>query len=218
VNLSERLNKFQATDIYPVITPEFCKGRSPVDVLQAALKGGAKIVQLRDKADPSRYSADFRKLTDKYGALLIVNDSLETALKCGADGVHLGADDLPVAEARKMAPDLLIGASSHSFEEALAAQNAGASYVNIGPIFPTKTKTGVKDFLGVGAIAGIAPKLSVPFSVMGGINRENIHEVLAAGGRHIAMVTAVTEARDVEKAVREFIQIIKSVEAPAKSS
>lgn len=218
MNLCDRLNKFQATDIYPVITPEFCKGRSPVKVLEAALKGGAKVVQLRDKADPSRYAADFRKLTDKYGALLIVNDSLETALQCDADGVHLGRSDMPVIEARKMAPGLLIGASSHSLEKALAAQNAGASYVNIGPIFPTRTKPGAKDFLGVKAIGEIAPHLNVPFTVMGGINKENIREVLAAGARHIAMVTAITEAEDIEKAVAELIRVIKSVEAPAKSS
>jgi thiamine-phosphate pyrophosphorylase len=209
VSLAEREKRFTDTNVYPVITPEFCQGRSPLEVLEAALKGGAKIVQLRDKTDPERYASAFREISSRYGALLMINDSVDLALKYGADGVHLGATDLPIAEARKKAPELLIGASIHNLEEALAAQEAGASYINIGPIFPTRTKPGVKTFLGVKAIQEIALQIKIPFTVMGGINKGNIQEVLRAGARHIAMVTAITEAADVEKITREFINLVE---------
>ncbi len=166
-------------------------------------------MQLRDKTEPERYASAFRKITAGFGALLIINDSVDLALKYGADGVHLGAKDLPVAEARERALDLLIGASAHSLEEALAAQKAGASCVNIGPIFPTRTKPGAKNFLGIKGIRQIAPHLKIPFTVMGGINKENICEVIRAGARHIAMITAITQAEDVEKATRGFINLIE---------
>lgn len=195
--------------IYPVIAPEFCKGRSPLEVLEAALKGGARIIQLRDKTDPERYAADFRGITFQYNALLIINDSADIALKYKADGVHLGKNDLPVKEARKIAPDLIIGASCHNLDEALLAQNDGASYVNIGPIFPTKTKGGLNKFLGIEAIKTIAPYLRIPFTVMGGINKGNIQKVIDAGARRIAMVTAITESGNVEETVKEFINMLE---------
>ena len=195
--------------IYPVLTPELCKGRSPLEVLEAALRGGAIIVQLRDKTEPERYAADFRKITSQYNALLIVNDSVEIALKYKADGVHLGKNDLPVKEARKIAPDLIVGASCHNLDEALQAQNDGASYVNIGPIFPTKTKGGLNKFIGIEAIKEIAPRLKIPFTVMGGINKGNIQEVIDAGAKRIAMVTAITESSNVEETVKEFVDMLK---------
>ena len=111
-------------------------------------------------------------------------------------GVHLGQEDLPLPAARKLAPELLIGISAHSREEALKVQSEGADYVNIGPIFPTRTKEGVKRFLGPAAIAGVAAGLEVPFTVMGGISGANIGQVLAEGARRVAVVTAVTTAVD----------------------
>ncbi len=202
------MKSFERINLYPVIIPEFCKGRSPVEVLEAILKGGARIVQLRDKTDPERYVADFRRITSKYNALLIINDSIEIALKYKADGVHLGKNDMPVKEARQIASDLIIGASSHNLQGALKAQEDGASYVNIGPIFPTKTKGGLTEFLGVKAIKEIAPHINIPFTVMGGINKSNIAEVINAGAWRIAMVTAITEADDVEKTVRVFSKML----------
>ena len=128
----------------------------------------------------------------------------------GADGVHLGQDNLPVAAVRRIAPELLIGASSHNIEEALRAQSDGADYVNIGPIFPTSTKEGVKKFLGPEAIAAIGPRLSVPFTVMGGINGSNISRVVANGARRVAVVTAVTQAPDMAAAVRSLRESIRN--------
>jgi len=205
MNLAQRQDKFSQIDIYPVISPEFCLDRSPVVVLEATLKGGAKIVQLRDKERPERFAADFRQITEKRGALLIINDSVELALKYRADGVHLGQKDTPASAARQAAPELLIGVSCHNLDEALAAQAAGANYVNIGPIFPTKTKSGPMTFLGMEAIEEIAPQLKIPFTVMGGINQNNIEQAIKAGVRRVAMVTAITQADDVEATTRNFV-------------
>jgi len=177
-------------------------------VLGAVIDGGAKIVQLREKECSKKalyhQARVLRDITAKADILLIINDHLDIALAVDADGVHLGQDDLPVAVARKLAPDLLIGASTHSLEQALQAEKDGADYVNIGPIFPTKTKEGAVDFLGPEAISAISPKLSIPFTVMGGINGTNMDQVLARGASRIAMVTAITQAPDIAETVRQF--------------
>jgi thiamine-phosphate pyrophosphorylase len=200
--------RFEGAGIYPVITPEYCKGRSPLEVLESTLKGGAKIVQLRDKKDPERYAADFRKITSKYNVLLIINDSIDLALKYMADGVHLGKSDLPVAEARKKTSDLIIGASVENLDQALKAEEDGASYITIGPIFNTGTKKDIGVPVGIEVIRQIIPKVKIPVSAIGGINKSNIQLVIDAGVKQIAMITAITEAEDVEKATREMIELV----------
>lgn len=205
---AERVRRFNATDLYVVITGEFCAGRAPLDVLDAVLAAGVTLVQCREKRlDDGQYyelAKAFRARTAPAGALLILDDRPDIALAADADGVHLGQLDLPVAAARALTADLLIGASTHNLEQALAAERAGASYVNIGPIFATKTKTRTAKPLGPDAISEIAPKLHIPFSCMGGIKPENIDEVLSRGARHPAVVTAVTAAADPAAAAREL--------------
>ncbi len=160
MDLARRLAAFERADLYVVITQAFCAGRSGLAVLDQVLAAGVGIVQLREKDLTGRglyeLAVAFRRRTEAGGALLIIDDRLDIALAAGADGVHLGQQDLPVAAARRIAPDLIIGASSHSLEEALAAQEAGAGYVNIGPIFPTATKPAVSP-LGPEAIAAHRP-------------------------------------------------------------
>lgn len=204
----ERRELFEQVDIYPVTCERLSNGRSDIEVLEGVIAGGARIIQLREK-DPSErnfylLAVQFRELTARAGMLLIINDRVDIALAVEADGVHLGQEDFPVPAARKIAPDLLIGASSHNLEQALRAQDEGADYVNIGPIFPTGTKEGIEHFLGAEAISQIGPKLHVPFSVMGGIKMSNIEAVLSAGGRKIAVVTAITQAPDIAGAVRSL--------------
>ncbi len=143
-------------------------------------------------------------------AILIIDDRVDVALAVGADGVHLGQSDLPVKAARRIAPELIIGASSHHLNEALAAQAGGASYVNIGPIFPTDTKELAMAALGPGMIETIAPHLTVPFTTMGGIKADNIGQVLERGARHVAVVTAVTAADDIRAAALELREAIQS--------
>ena len=135
-----------------------------------------------------------RLLTREYGALLIVDDRVDAAMAAEADGVHLGQEDFPVVDARKLAPDLIIGVSTHNPEEIQKAQEDGCSYLNIGPIFPTQTKHLACHFLGLENLRAFSQKVHVPFSVMGGIKLEHLPELQACGALHIAAVTAFTQA------------------------
>ncbi|MGC9193984.1 MAG: thiamine phosphate synthase [Syntrophobacteraceae bacterium] len=208
----EKKALFENIDIYPVTCERLSAGRTDLDVLEGLIEGGARIVQLREKhlcqRDFFQLAEKFRERTAKAGMLLIVNDRVDVALGVGADGVHLGQDDFPVKAARKLAPDLLIGVSTHNLEEGLRAQKEGADYANIGPIFSTQTKDGVERFLGPEGISTIAPRLAIPFTVMGGIKEANIRLVLEAGARKVAVVTAITQAEDIARAVRTFRKLI----------
>lgn len=213
MKLEARRNAFKQVDIYPVTCERLSNGRSNLEVLKAVIQGGARIIQLREKEYSGKKMYDlalkFREITTKAGVLLIINDHVDIAMAVEADGVHLGQDDFPLNAAKKIAPELLIGASTHSLKEAIQAQKEGADYINIGPIFPTGTKEGIERFLGPEAIAAISPAIDVPFTVMGGISESNIDQVLTNGARRVAMVTAITRAPDITakvKALREKIQ------------
>ncbi|MPN37991.1 Thiamine-phosphate synthase [bioreactor metagenome] len=212
--LAERMKVFcDAADLYPVISSEFCAGRDPLAVLRAVGAGGAKLFQLREKHRSDRELYDLaraaREIADEYGMLFILDDRADIALAAGADGVHLGQDDLPVAAAKQLAPELIVGSSTHNLEEALAAEQSGADYLNIGPIYPTRTKSVACGALGVAAIGRIAPQLHIPFTVMGGIKMRHIAELRAAGARRIAMVTEITQAPDVTAAVRRLRELFR---------
>ncbi|HEX9883071.1 MAG TPA: thiamine phosphate synthase [Desulfobaccales bacterium] len=212
MNLEQRLAAFDQADLYVVITEAFCAGRAALEVLAMTLAAGVRLIQLREKemADGPLYglALEFRRQTAAAGALLIVDDRVDIALATGADGVHLGQDDLPLDAARRLAPELIIGASTHSLEEALAAQEAGASYLNIGPIFATQTKS-IPAPLGPEAIDQIAPRLRIPWTTMGGIKSANISQVVHRGARHPAVMTAVTAAADPTAAALQLRQMIK---------
>ena len=208
-----RIQLFQQIDLYPVTCERLSQGRSNLEVLRAVIQGGSKIIQLREKNYSKRdlyyLALQFRETTTRAGVLLIINDHLDIALAVDADGVHLGQEDLPVEAARRLASELLIGASSHSLEQALQAEEDGADYINIGPIFSTKTKEEVESVLGPEAIAKISPQIRLPFTVMGGINEENIDQVLAYGARRVAMVTAITKAADIAAKVKSLKEKIR---------
>lgn len=210
----ERMRRFLEAGLYPVVSEPISGGRTAIDIVAACLAGGARLIQLRGKNLPAaelfRLAGIARRLTAEAGAILIINDRLDIALAANADGVHLGRDDLPLPCARRLAPDLIIGASTHSVAEALDAQEAGASYVNIGPIFPTRTKDWRGAFLGIEGLRKIAGAISLPFTVMGGIKKQHIPGLLEAGARTIALVTAVTQADDPERAVRDLLARIRA--------
>jgi len=188
--------------VYPVSCEALCNQRSDIEWLEAVLSGGARIVQLRDKLSDDRTifqkAKIFREKTKAAGALFIVNNRLDIALASDADGIHLGNSDLPCQEARRLAPDLIIGVSANKESQAASALERGASYFNIGPIFPTKTKGGLSIFLGVEAIDRFSKLSPLPFTVMGGIKREHITPLTEHGARRIAVVTALTQAADIE--------------------
>ncbi len=206
--------RFTQAGLYVVITESFCAGRSALDVLDACLDAGVRLVQFREKEGSVlslyRRACEFRERTAQAGALLIIDDRVDLALAVGADGVHLGTEDLPIAAARRIAPDLILGASSHDLPEALAAQEAGASYVNIGPIYATQTKQVPTGVIGLDAITAIAPHLRIPFTCMGGIKEHNADAVLARGAQTLAVVTAVTAADDAGAAASRLLAKIRA--------
>lgn len=212
MDLATRMARFDAADLYVVITEAFCGGRPGLEVLDACLKAGVRLIQFREKDAPdARLIAQGEAFADRCraaGALLIVNDRVDVALAIGADGVHLGQDDFPVTAARRIAPDLLVGASTHNLEEALVAQTGGATYVNIGPIFATQTKSVATGTVGPEMIDAIRPHLRIPFTCMGGLKAHNLDQVVRRGTRRIAVVTAVTEAPGIQAAARELRRAI----------
>jgi thiamine-phosphate pyrophosphorylase len=211
---AERMQRFSDADLYLVITAEYCGGRSATAVLEMALEAGVSLVQLREKHLDDRalyeHALDFRERTHQAGALLIIDDRLDIALATGADGVHLGQNDLPIRAARAVAPELILGASCHNLEEALAAQHDGASYVNLGPVFATQTKDVSTGVVGLKLLEQAIPHLTIPFTTMGGIKDTNIDRVLCKGARCCAVVTAVTAAYDPKAAATRLREMIRA--------
>lgn len=211
--LQERIKAFELSDIYPVISSEFCVSNNPAATLESILSGGAKVVQMREKNMADRKFLELLKtariLTDKFNALLIVDDRVDLALASDADGVHLGQDDMPLREARKIAPELLLGTSTHNLEEVIAAQHEECSYLNIGPIFKTGTKTLSMNPLGVDLLSELARQVKCPFSVMGGIKFDHLPELKKRGAKHIAAVTAFTASDDPRREVEKWIKLFQ---------
>ncbi len=212
--LSERIAIFQSSDLYPVVSSEFCNGRSVCEIVSAIAAGGAKLIQLREKnlSDCAMFELvkKCKEITDRYQMLLLVDDRLDIAMAAGADGVHLGQDDFPLTEARKLAPEMFFGVSTHNAEEIDKALADGCSYLNIGPMFPTRTKSVACGALGLETIEKLAQKVTCHFSVMGGIKEHHLELLTAKGFKHIAMVTEITQAADVEAKVKALREIMKA--------
>lgn len=193
------------TGLYVITSPS--RYRDEVKFAAEAVEAGARIIQLREKDEERalRIGETLRAITKEQGALLIVNDFPEVAKALGADGVHLGQEDMPLREARGiMGKDKLIGKSTHSLEQALEAEKEGTDYVGIGPIYATKTKD--YEPIGPGVLYELRQKLSIPFVAIGGINEKNINEVMEAGAGCVAMVSPLAEAEDVRERVKFFIR------------
>ena len=170
-----------------------------LEVVEAALAGGSDAVQLRRKGDDSleqlRLAERCLRLCAEVGALLIVDDRLDIAMAVGADGVHLGQGDLPVAAARRLWPGHIVGCSTHSPEQARAAVAAGADYLGVGPVWATPTKP-LRPAVGLEYVRWAAASLAVPWVAIGGIDEETVGEVVRAGARAVAVVRALTGAAD----------------------
>lgn len=184
--------------------------RSVVEVVEAALGAGAPAVQLRNKGESARALHEvggvIRALTDRFGALLFVNDRLDVALSLGADGVHLGPDDIPVAAARAVAPEgFLIGYSTDDPEEARRAVGEGADYIGCGTVYRTSTKQDAGTAIGVEGLARVARAIEAPVVGIGGIDEGRVADVAACGAAGVAVVGAVMRASDVATTVRRLL-------------
>ena len=209
------LDRFKAARLYIITTPP-AAGRSYERMVEEACAGGADVLQFRDKIlshkELYEAAARLRAICQAHGVLFIVNDYLEVALAAGADGVHLGQDDLPTPAARRIvqqmgAKNFLIGRSTHSLEQALAAEREGADYIGIGPVFATPTKPDYPP-VGLGLVRQVTAQVKTPHVVIGGIDAGNVETVLAAGAERVAVVRAVCGASDIVRAAREMKALI----------
>ncbi len=182
------------------------------DGARAALAGGADAIQLREKAVRDdmllAFAAELRELTDEMGKLFIVNDRPDIAAIVGADGVHLGQNDLPIGEARRLLrPGAIVGRSCHSLAQARAAVNEGADYVSIGPVFATDTKDAGPP-VGTDVLRQVTAEITVPVVPIGGITPANVPEVLDVGAQRIAVCSAVFGADNPRAAAGELKRLI----------
>lgn len=184
------------------------RGRSHLEIAEAAIRGGADAIQLRDKTASSRRLYDIalplRRLTREAGVPFIVNDRLDIALAADADGVHVGREDLPASVARRiMGPGKILGVSAETVEEAVAAEREGADYLGVGPVFEARgTKPDAGEPMGLDLIARIRRGCRLPIVAIGGIHAENARSVRDAGANAAAVISAVASAEDVAQAAR----------------
>jgi thiamine-phosphate pyrophosphorylase len=196
--------------LYAILDIGLCRGRAPHDILDQFLSAGVKLVQLRAKDLPSNeffaLAQHAREATRRAGAMLIVNDRADIALSVGADGVHLGQEDLPLAAARKIAGNkLIIGISTHDLAQAKAAEASGADYIGFGPIFGTTTKQTGHSPRGLEMLREIKKSVKTPVVAIGGINEMNLADVWKAGADSAAIISDLMGAEDVgEKTKRIF--------------
>ena len=197
--------------LYVIVDPEATAGRDVREVAEAAMKGGASVVQYRDKTRDKGLTLatarELKALCDAYGALFIVNDDADVAAACGADGLHVGQTDLGVADARvALAATQIVGRSNNGVEEALESERQGADYLAVGAVYRTTTmgKSG-RTAVGPDGVRAVKEVVSAPVVAIGGINAGNVGEVMRAGADCACVVSAVTEARDVAGAAARVV-------------
>lgn len=190
-------------------------GQEPEALINAALAGGADIVQLREKRlgrdEILRSARTFRRLCDTYSALFVVNDDPWLARTCNADGVHVGQDDVAAAEAREaLGPERIVGLSTHSEEQLAASAAEPIDYVSVGPIWETPTKEG-RPGVGLGLVEHAAAHAPHPFFAIGGIDPSNAAEVVAAGARRLGAVRAIRDAAEPAAAAAALREALAAV-------
>ena len=200
-------------DLYVITGDTLSGGISPEIVAERAIAGGADIIQLRNKKgdcrDLIRMGRLIREITRRTGTALIVNDRLDAAIACGADGVHLGQTDMRVDVARQIAPrPFVIGVSVGTVEEAVSAQEDGADYIALSPTFSTRSKDDAGPGHGLERLLEIRRRVSIPLIAIGGIDRDNAVEVIRAGADGIAVISAVGESPDITAAARELKALV----------
>ena len=212
MSLAARLSLIVVTD------PALPAGRTLVEVVRDALRGGAPAIQLRAKHASARETALLARAllaeTRAAGALLFVNDRVDVALAAGADGAHLGDEDLPLAAARRIVPPgFLLGMSADSVDLALRAQRDGADYLGVGPVYGTASKADAGAPIGTARIAEVAAAVRIPIVGIGGIDPRNAAPVIAAGAAGVAVISAVMHVPDPESAARELLYSHRDTEA-----
>ncbi|WP_373653204.1 thiamine phosphate synthase [Schlesneria sp. DSM 10557] len=208
--------------VYLLITAAACDG-GPEAVVKAALDGGVRLIQSREKSLSDRewlqLARQLRAWTAAVGALLVINDRPDLAVLCDADGVHVGQEEFTVAEARTIVgPERLVGVSTHSVEQARQAVLEGADYLGVGPTFPSTTKS-FSDFPGLTLVREVSKEVSIPWFAIGGIGTGNVATVVGAGARRVAVSSAICSAPSPMAAARALIEATESnCERPTRTT
>ena len=196
---------------YAILDPEQTKSRAPERVLRQLLDGGVKILQLRAKAmaprDFWRLAMAVRAQTRAAGCQLIVNDRIDIALACDADGVHLGQDDLPLGAGKKLMGRKIIGISTHDVDQARDAEKNGADYIGFGPMFGTATKHTGYDARGVEMLKQIRAAVTIPIVAIGGVTEQNVQQVWQAGADSAAIISDVLGADDIAAKTQRIVTL-----------
>ena len=201
----------QMMRLYAVTDRAWTGKQSLYEQVEAALKGGATCVQLREKAlSDEEFLAEaleIRELCGRYHVPFFINDNVEIAIRCKADGIHVGQEDMAAAQVRRrVGPDMMIGVSAHSVEEALEAVRHGADCLGVGAMFSTSTKTDV-NLLPKETLRAICEAVDVPVVAIGGINKDNISLLAGTGVDGVALVSAIFASDDIETACRQLRQL-----------
>jgi thiamine-phosphate pyrophosphorylase len=203
------------TGIYAVTAEKFSQGRSNLQVVKEMIRGGVTVIQYREKhADKSireifEECRQIRDITREHDVLFIVNDFVDIAMLVDADGVHVGQDDLPVDQVRKLVDDKIIGLSTHSPEQAQKALEIGADYIGVGPIFETHTKDDVCDPVGMRYLEHVIAQVPIPFVAIGGIKEHNMRDICQRGAKTICLVTEIVGADDIAAKVKRLRNILE---------
>lgn len=196
--------------LYCITAENLSKGRSNIDVVKAMIDGGAKIIQYREKYREinTRYQEclKIREITKQAGVMFIINDNIDIALLVKPDGVHIGQDDLPIKQVRKLVGEnMIIGLSTHSPLQANKAVEDGADYIGVGPIYSTKTKDNVCAPVGLEYIDYVVKNINIPYVAIGGIKEINMHEVINHNAKCICMVSEIVGADSIKDKVKSVL-------------
>jgi len=202
--------------LYLITDAQLSRGRSHIEIAEAAIRGGADAIQLRDKTAPAgmlyRVALELREITRKSNVSFLVNDRLDVALAVDADGAHVGQQDIPASAARRiLGAGKILGVTAETVEEALAAEKDGADYLGVGPVFEARgTKADAGPPQGPAIIANIRPHTRLPIVAIGGIKAENARLVREAGADSAAVISAIVAADDITRAARELKSILSA--------
>ncbi len=196
--------------LYGITAENFANGKSNVECVKKMIKSGIKIIQYREKykslKEKAKEAKEIAKICKDNGIIFIVNDHVDIALLVEADGVHVGQDDMDIKDVRKIVgKDMIIGVSTHAPDEALKAQNDGADYIGVGPIFKTTTKK--REPVGLEYLEFVVKNINIPYVAIGGIKKYNFDKIVQTGAKRICLVSEIVGAKNIEKMISDLKNI-----------
>ncbi|MFH1155331.1 MAG: thiamine phosphate synthase [Pseudomonadota bacterium] len=207
------MTRFKPTDLYCITAQSFSRGRTNLEVVRRLIAAGIQVIQYREKDKSMKLKFEectqIRQMTRQAGVTFIVNDHVDLAMAVDADGIHVGQDDLPVPEIRRLTRDrMIIGLSTHSPEQAAMAVVLGVDYIGAGPIYRTATKTDVCDPVGLGYLEHVIATHDIPVVAIGGIKAHNLGAVTECGATCVAMVTEIVGADDIQGKIQQIRRLM----------